>query len=200
MGKRFCFFLVQTLGILLIFRWENWTRTIRSGPWNKIEQKKFKTEKNETIPISVFLIFIRAFSDRLFRLSLPSLFWMYCFLLLLLYVFNIYEVIYTKKVVKGGTQLVSLRLRLGFTNKTALWAYLTIGWEIIRVAVNSKMTMFLRNVFLQVFSIFIFRWGLFAFPTFTLTVKITAIAKGLWQLIAKNKLYLSWFSYLFTIL
>ena len=63
MGKRFCFFLVQTLGILLIFRWENWTRTIRSGPWNKIEQKKFKTEKNETIPISVFLIFIRAFSE-----------------------------------------------------------------------------------------------------------------------------------------
>ena len=49
--------------------------------------------------------------------------------------------------------------------------------------------MFLKNVFLEVFSIFIFRWDLFLSPTFTLPEKITAISKVLWQLLKMNSVF-----------
>ena len=58
-----------------------------------------------------------------FRPFVSSLFWRYYFLSLLLYVFNICELIYKMKVVKGGTPLVSLWMRLGFTNMTLFYGH-----------------------------------------------------------------------------
>ena len=91
--------------------------------------KKFKPEKTRNsffafILQSAFLILVKAF-----RLFLLSLFGRNYFLSLLLHAFNICEIIYTMKVVKGGTPLVSLRLRSGITNMTVFYGHTWIQDE-----------------------------------------------------------------------
>ena len=138
-GKRFCLFLVQTLRILLIPRWENWTRTIRSGSWKKeLNEKNQDWENTKQFCWFYFDVcifdFVKSFQrnphgsflDYHCHLSFGGIiFCHYCFMYLIF--------------VRSCIQWKSLREGLhwfhyGYFWDSQIWlcfmVYLTIGWEI----------------------------------------------------------------------